>query len=169
MAVSLDDEHFEVRSHHPINAKRLRDSVKLVQIQAAASSCLDERFEDDIHSHLIAESEAVDHGADDVVNPHDAAFDVMLFDSEIEECRGNSCNPDGRVRKRRDARPARNGEPHFPRQLRSEVVKAQSRRKTDDARRNAAASQDETVTFRHVRRGQPISPCADLLQRAGPD
>ena len=30
--------------------------MELVQIQSAASSCLDERFKDDIHSHLVAAS-----------------------------------------------------------------------------------------------------------------
>jgi hypothetical protein len=52
-------EHFEVRLHHPIDTTHLCDSVKLVQIQSAASSCLDERFDDDIDSNLVAESEAV--------------------------------------------------------------------------------------------------------------
>jgi hypothetical protein len=82
-----DHEHFEVRSHHPIDMKRLRDSVKLVQIQSAASSRLDERFEDDIHSNLVAESEAVGYGSGHGRNCDSLALDAMLLDSKVEERR----------------------------------------------------------------------------------
>src|SRR5690606_7726399 len=89
----LDHQHFEVRSHHPIDANRPRDSVKLVQIQAAASSCLDERFEDDIHAHLITESEAVGYGSGHTRHLDSLALDAMLLDSKIEQRRRNPCEP----------------------------------------------------------------------------
>jgi len=75
-----DHEHFEVRPHHPIDTKRLRDSVKLVQIQSAASSCLDERFEDGIHSNLVAESKAVGYGSGHARHCDSLALNALLLE-----------------------------------------------------------------------------------------
>ena len=161
-------QHFQVWPHHAIEAKRLRDSIELVQVEASAPPRFDESFHRNVQADLVPESKAVDHRSGDAVNPHHAAFDAMLFDSEIEECWGNPCHADRRVRKRWDACPARNGEPHLARQLRPEVVKEKRRREADDARRDDAAGKDEGMTFRHVRRSQAVSSWADLLQRAGP-
>jgi hypothetical protein len=90
---SLDHEHFEVRPHHLIDTKRLCDSVKLVQIQPAASSCLDERFQDDIHSHLVTESEAIDDGTGHTSHLDSLPLDAMLLDSKSEQRSRNPCYP----------------------------------------------------------------------------
>ena len=87
VVLSLDHEHFEVRSHHPINVKHPRYSVELFQIETAASSRLDERFQDDVHSYLVPESKAVGHSADHIRHLDSLALDSMLFDSKIEQRR----------------------------------------------------------------------------------
>ena len=126
-------QHFQVWPHDAIEANRLRDSIGFVQVKTSAPPRFDESFHRDVQSHLASESKAVDNRSSDAVDPHHAAFDAMLFDSETEQRGGNPCHADGRVRNRWDACPARNGEPHLSRQLRPEVVKEKGRREARDA------------------------------------
>ena len=98
-------EHFEVWPHHAIETKRLRDSIELVQVEAPAPTRFDESFHRNVQADFVSESKAVNNGADDIVNPYYAAFDAMLFDSEIEKSWGKPCDADRGVRKRWDAVP----------------------------------------------------------------
>lgn len=133
MSDDSSHQHLQVWPHHAIEAKRLRDSIELVQVEASAPPRFDQGFQRNVQADFVSKSKAVDNRSDNAVNPDHPAFDAMLLDSEIEECRGNPCHPNGRIRKRWDACPAKNGEPHLARQLCPEVVKEKSRRETDDA------------------------------------
>jgi hypothetical protein len=149
-------EHFEVWPHDAIEPKRLRDLIEFVQVEASASSRFDEGFKRNVQADLVSESKAVDNRSSDAVDPNYAAFDAMLFDAEIEERWRDPCHTHRRVCNRGDASAARNGEPHLSGQLRPEIVEEKSCRKADDARRDDAASQDESVTLRYASRSQAV-------------
>jgi hypothetical protein len=161
-------EHFEVWPHDSIEPKRLRDLIEFVQVEASAPPRFDEGFQRNVQADFVSKSKAIDNRSGDAVDPHHAAFDAMLFDSEIEERWRDPCHAQGRVCNRRDASAARNGEPHLPGKLRPEVVEEKSRRETDDTRRDDAASQNKRVMLGHAWRRQPVSSRADLFERAGP-
>jgi len=160
----LNDQHFEVRPHHPSNSKHLRDAVKLVQIQTAASSCLDERFEDDIHSYFVAESEAVDHGAGHARHLDLLALDAMLLDAKVEQRGRNPCQPQRWIGKARNARAARNREPHLTRQLCPDVVESQSGQQADHPGRHRPTGQSERVILGDVSARPAIASRADAFE-----
>jgi hypothetical protein len=84
-ATSACHEHLQAWPHHAVQAKGLRDSVKLVQVEASTPSSLNESLEDDVHADLVAEPGAVDHGAQDAVLANRPPLDAMLLDSDIEQ------------------------------------------------------------------------------------
>jgi hypothetical protein len=122
-------------AHNSIDAQCLRQSVDLVQIEASGPPGFAESLQRNIDADLVAKSKVVDHCTGDVINPDLAAFDVVLFDAQIEECRDSACHSHWRKGERRNARAARDGEPHLPGQLRPDLVEQESRRQADDARR----------------------------------
>src|SRR5687767_8302924 len=84
---SLDHQHLEVRAHHSIDAQCLRQSIDLVQVETSGPPGFAESLQRNIDADLVAKSKAVDHGAGKAIDPDLTAFDVVLFDAQIEECR----------------------------------------------------------------------------------
>src|SRR5262245_60890365 len=74
-----DHQHLEVRAHHPINAKRPRQSIDFGQVETSGPPCFAESFQRNVQTDLVPKSKAVDHSANDAINPDPTAFDAMLF------------------------------------------------------------------------------------------
>ena len=166
-AISSDHEHLKVWPHHSVHAKRLRDPVKLIQVQASAPSCLDQCFEDDIHADFVPESEAVGYRASDAVDPDTLAFDAMLLDAKFEQRRRDSRDPKRWIREAWNAGAARHREPDIARQLGPDVVKAQGGEQTNRSGWSGARSQNQRVILAHVSGDEAVPSRADPFEFAG--
>jgi hypothetical protein len=117
-------QHLKVWPHQAVDAKGLRDSMKLVQIKASASSSLNESLEDNVRADLAPKPEAFSDGAGNAVDPHALAFDAMILDSDVKQWCRNPRHAKRRVRQTRNACAARNCEPHLAWQLGANIVEA---------------------------------------------
>jgi hypothetical protein len=119
---------------------------QLVHLEATAPPSLLEGFQGDIEADCVPEPETVRDRPGEAVDAHGMAFESMRLDAQLQHRRPNG--PKRREAEAGHARAARNRNLYLMGQLRSDVMDAQGREKTDDRRRHSGSGKNHRSVLR---------------------
>lgn len=116
------DDRFEVGLHHPLNAKLLRSSIQVIQLDAFGAPPLGQRFERNVEANPVPESKAIRNRAGEAVHANCLPLNAMLLDAKVEHGRRDVDCSKRRRREARHTRAAWHSNPDLGRELRAYVV-----------------------------------------------
>jgi hypothetical protein len=152
-----------------LHAQLLGNSIQFVEVEPFASPRVRQRFERDVETDLVPESEAIRDGSGEVIDANVVPLDAMFFDAEIEDPRRDVDDPEWRTHQTRHARASWNGNPDLMRKLSADLVKSQCRGQADDGTWDRHRGDHEVMALGDpLPRGETIPSGANPFQRARP-